>query len=121
MAVIEQLDHLLRRDFTAATNICKDSTGLRCISPGKLVHYEFQPDYIIRTSGITDTFKVKNEGINMMFEGRDLSEITSSSQEADLLDELEFNLIYQNENIPYHYHKQYSSVNLFQENPDANH
>ena len=118
MAALEQLDKLLRRDFEQAEIIQKETGGIVIKNTDHTVTYEFNPDFIVRTTGIVDTFKVKTEEITTSFEGQPVNE-AGSSEEQNRLDELGINLLYQNEKIPYYYHKQYSSVNLIQRNPNA--
>ncbi len=118
MAALETLDGLLKKDFIKAEIILKDSTGISFNSPGHIVKYIFAPDFIVRTSGITDTFKIATEKINTSFEKQPVNEV-NLSDEQNRLDELDIDMIFQNEKIPYHYYKQYSSVNLIQRNPNA--
>ncbi|MDB5146208.1 MAG: hypothetical protein JWQ57_228 [Mucilaginibacter sp.] len=118
MAALEQLDKLLRRDFDQAEIIQKETGGIIIKNTDHTVTYEFTPDFIVRTAGIVDTFKIKTEEIMTSFEGHPVNE-AGSSEEQNRLDELGINLLYQNEKIPYYYHKQYSSVNLIQRNPNA--
>jgi len=118
MAELEQLDGLLKKDFDRAEIILKETDGISIKHTDRTVSYQFNPDYIIRTAGITDTFKIKTGEITTSFEGRPVNE-ANASQEQNRLDQLDLNLLFQNEKIPYHYYKQYSSVNLIQRNPDA--
>ena len=118
LAALEQLDKLLRRDFDQAEIIQKETGGITIKNANHMVTYEFTPDFIVRIAGIEDTFKVKTEEITTSFEGQSVKE-TGSSEEQNRLDQLSFTLGYQNEKIPYYYHKQYSSVNLIQRNPNA--
>jgi prepilin-type N-terminal cleavage/methylation domain-containing protein len=120
MAEVELLDQLLKRDFDQAGVIQKNTGGIVITNTGQTIQYVFTPDFITRTSVITDTFKVKTDSLMTSFEGQPIDE-AGSSEEQNRLDELSFTLIYQNENIPCHYHKQYSSVNLMQRNPNAIH
>jgi prepilin-type N-terminal cleavage/methylation domain-containing protein len=112
MAELQQLDKLLKRDFDRAENIQKISKGIQIENTRQVITYEFNPDFIVRTALITDTFKVKTDSLNMSFEGQ-------SAGEQSRLDELSFTLVFQKENIPYHYYKQYSSVNLIQTESNA--
>ncbi|MDB5137819.1 MAG: hypothetical protein JWP37_4422 [Mucilaginibacter sp.] len=118
MATLETLDKLLRKDFARSEFILKDSSGILLKSALQTVRYELKPDFIVRTSGIVDTFKVNTEGWVTFFEGQPVEELRPQ-QEQNRLDELDISLVFQNEKIPYHYHKQYSSVNLIQRNQNA--
>jgi Tfp pilus assembly protein PilE len=120
MAGLETLDKLLKRDFDRAELIKKDTSGILLESPGHIVKYEFMPDFIVRTSGRLDTFKIKTVEFTTLFEGLPVNEV-SSSEEQNRLDQLDIILLFQTEKIPYHYHKQYSSANLIQRKPDAIH
>jgi prepilin-type N-terminal cleavage/methylation domain-containing protein len=120
MAEVEVLDKLLKRDFDQAGVIQKTTSSILITNTGQTIQYLFTPDFIIRTAGITDTFKVKTDSLITSFEGQPVEE-AGPSEEQNRLDELSFTLVYQNENIPCHYHKQYSSANLIQRNPDAIH
>jgi type II secretory pathway component PulJ len=121
MAELEQLDELLRKDFDRAEIIQKDQNGISFKRADlALIKYEFNPDFIVRISGRTDTFKFKTEELTTAFEGQPVNE-SGASEEENRLDELDISLLFQNEKIPYHYYKQYSSVNLIQRNPNAFH
>jgi hypothetical protein len=96
----------------------KDTSGTSLRSADRIINYKFSPDVMVRTAGIADTFKVKTGDFNATFEGLLVSEV-GPSEEQNRLDELDINILFQNEKIPYHYHKQYSSVNLIQRNPNA--
>jgi Tfp pilus assembly protein PilE len=118
MAVLERLDELLKKDFEHAEIILKDTSGISLRSADRIINYKFSPDFMVRTAGIVDTFKIKISDFNATFEGVPVSEV-GPAEEQNRLDELDINILFQNEKIPYHYHKQYSSVNLIQRNPNA--
>ena len=121
MAELELLDELLRKDFDRAELIQKDQNRIILKRADlTLVKYEFNPDYIVRTFGRIDTFKFKTEAFSTSFEGQQVNE-SGPSAEENRLDELDINLLFGNEKIPYHYYKQYSSINLIQRNPNALH
>jgi prepilin-type N-terminal cleavage/methylation domain-containing protein len=121
MAELEQLDELLRKDFDRAELILKDQNSILFKRADLTsIKYEFNPNFIIRTSGRTDTFKFKTEELVTLFEGQPVNE-PAASEEENRLDELDISLLFGNEKIPYHYYKQYSSVNLIQRNPNALH
>lgn len=118
MAVLISLDHLLKRDFGKATIVIKDADGIDLKNDQQLIKYSFNPDFIIRTSIRVDTFKVQTQDVITSFENVPLNEI-QDTDEQNRLDEVSFTLLYQNEKIPYHYRKLYSSENLIQRNPNA--
>ena len=120
MTGLETLDKLLKRDFDRAEIIKKDTSGIALKGAGYTVKYEFMPDLIVRISGRQDTFKIKPVELNTLFEGMPVNDV-NPSDEQNRLDQLDIILLFQTEKIPYHYHKQYSSANLIQRNPDAIH
>jgi Tfp pilus assembly protein PilE len=120
MAVLVRLDELLKKDFAHSEIILKDNNGISFNSDDHVVKYQFNPDFIVRTTTRADTFKVKTGVINTTFENQAVNEV-SATDEQNRLDDLDLILLFQDEKIPYHYHKQYSSANLIQRNPDALH
>ncbi len=119
ISTVVQLDKLLKKDFYKALAISRDNQKILFKTDSADIIYEFEPDMVTRTQGITDTFKIQTETMNTTFESQPLNDLPTTDT-PNLLDDMEWKIILQNEKIPYHYHKQYSSVNLFQENPDAN-
>src|ERR1700709_1903430 len=59
MAVVVRLDEWLKKDFSRAEIILKDTAGIALNSPDRHIKYRFDPDVIIRTEIRSDTFKVK--------------------------------------------------------------
>jgi len=118
LAVLSRVDQLLTRDFAHAELIVKTPDGVLLSSPSDTVSYVFNPDFVVRVAAVTDTFRVQNGGLSTLFENQQLSEI-STVNEQNRIDELTFFIVLKNGNIPYHYHKQYSSVNLLERNPNA--
>ncbi|WP_090473753.1 hypothetical protein [Mucilaginibacter sp. OK268] len=116
-----QLDKLLKNDFYKASLISRDNQKILFRIDSTDIRYEFAPDRVTRTQGITDTFKIQTETMSTSFDHQPLQDDPQATDRPGLLDEMEWKIILQNQKIPYHYHKPYSSVNLFQENPDANH
>jgi hypothetical protein len=119
IAEVIQLDRLLKKDFYRASSISGNNQKILFRTDSADIRYEFAPDRVTRTQGITDTFKIQTETMSVTFENQPLHDSLTTDRPG-LLDDMEWKIILQNEKIPYHYHKQYSSVNLFQENPDAN-
>jgi len=118
MTVLVSLDHLLKRDFDQADTILKDSDGVVLKSENKVIAYAFKPGFIVRNAARIDTFKVQTQEVNTAFENTPINELQATA-EQNRIDQLDFTLIYQNEKIPYHYPKIYSSENLIQRNPNA--
>ncbi len=121
IAVLNRVDQLLKRDFEQADRIVGSGNEILIDKADRArVNYEFDADVVIRKSVAIDTFKVKTGDIKITFEGvvNNQREMEESSATA-LADELSFTVSFQHENIPYHYHKTYSSLNLIQRNPHA--
>lgn len=114
------LDHLLRRDVVQASLIQKDEDGITLTAPNKNIRYTFSNDYILRQSLRTDTFKFTSQALQVSFEHKPILAL-SDTLEQNRVDEISFDLLYQNEKIPYHYEKAYSSENLINRVPDAIH
>lgn len=119
ISTVVQLDKLLKKDFYKASAISRDNQKILFKTDSADIIYEFGPDMVTRTQGIIDTFKIQTATMNTTFESQPLNDFPTTDR-PNLLDDMEWKIVLQNEKIPYHYHKQYSSVNLFQENPDAN-
>lgn len=118
MEIVEQLDALLKKDFINAELIKKDTGNITFTSTTDTISYQLHPNYILRISSITDTFKVNNEGIAARFEGENIDSLSLQPRQKRI-DELELNLFLKDEKIPYHYHKQYSSAQLFNDTTNA--
>jgi Tfp pilus assembly protein PilE len=118
MAVLVNLDHILKRDFDRADSILKDSDGIAIKNGSNIIKYVFKPDFIVRNSDRSDTFKVETQDINTTFENMPLVEL-QATEEQNRIDGLDFTLLFQTEKIPYHYRKSYSSENLIERNPNA--
>ncbi len=118
MAVLVNLDHILKRDFDRADSILKDSDGIAIKKGHIIVKYVFSQDFVVRNSTKSDTFKVQSQDLSTTFENLPVLEIQPTA-EQNRLDGLDFTLVFQTEKIPYHYRKLYSSENLIERNPNA--
>ena len=118
MGELITLDHQVARDFDLAKIIKKDSAGFSFVKDSELVRYEFLGDYILRKASRIDTFKIKNRDVNAGFENVPLIELNDEPG-RNIIDALDFVLMYQKDTIGYHYHKTYSSENLIEKNPNA--
>ena len=118
IAELLQLDHLLKRDFAQADTILKTANGLTFKNATHTIDYEIDSSLVIRTSAITDTFKVKVSGISTLFEEQPVTN-NSDVTEPNRIDELEFQVLFQDKIIPYHYYKTYSAANLIERNAHA--
>ncbi len=118
IAVLIRLDELLRKDFSRANTISRTTNGIFVKTGPDSVIYEFEPDFTVRTSTIIDTFKLNVQDVVTTFETSPITAI-SPVTEQNRIDELNFSILFENEKIPYYYHKQYSSANLIERNPNA--
>ena len=118
MGELITLDHLVNRDFDQAKIIRKDSAGFSFVKDSALVRYEFSADYILRKAAKIDTFKIKNRDVNASFESVPLTELRDQADQ-NIIDALDFVLMYQKDTIGYHYHKTYSSENLIEKKSNA--
>lgn len=118
MQTVLQLDRLLKKDFVQARLITRAGQHLIFRTDSVVTDYEFHQDYITRTKGLTDTFYVRSESPVTGFEERADSTATDTGSR---IDDLQLSVWLQKTKIPYHYHKLYSSENLFQSSTDAIH
>lgn len=105
------LDRLLKKDFMQASLITRENHHLLFETDSVLTDYAFRPDYITRTKGMTDTFYVRTEHLTTGFEN--LPTDSTGGDPSARVDDLQLILLLQKTKIPYHYHKLYSSENLF--------
>jgi len=118
---LTQLDGLLMKDFAMAQHIVKEPDSLVFAGQDRRAVYAFSPTFIIRTSGITDTFKVSTQNIHFSFRGSPIGKADEPQSGNALIDGLSFDLVYKNRTIPYIYHKQYSSEDLLTDTANAIH
>jgi len=112
-STITSLDRRLNRDIDKAEMIYRDSNTVTMRSNIDTVIYRFRADRVIRQKLIVDTFKVNTEGFVTSFESVPVDGNTPGDEEKKI-DDLQIVLLAEGQKIPYHYHKSYSSVNLFQ-------
>jgi hypothetical protein len=112
MIMVLQLDKLLKKDFVQARLITLENRHLILQTDSVVTEYEFRSDYITRTKGLTDTFYVQTSPPAIAFE-ESPSDSTLTGP-ANKVDDLQLTVLLQKQKIPYHYHKLYSSENLFQ-------
>ncbi|GGH22124.1 PulJ/GspJ family protein [Mucilaginibacter phyllosphaerae] len=116
--VMLTLDRLLRRDFSKAEAVRRQGLKVLIIGQNDTTSYTFDSGFLVRTRGITDTFRVDYQQLDSKFEGRPPE---TNPDSAVLQDELSFSITYHDQVIPYHYFKQYSSETLFQNDHYAIH
>lgn len=107
------LDQRLNRDIDKAEMIYRDSNTVTMRSHIDTVIYRFQADRVIRQKLLADTFKVNTENFITSFESVPVKGNPTDGEEKKI-DDLQIVLLAEGQKIPYHYHKAYSSVNLFQ-------
>lgn len=107
------LDRRLSRDIDKAEIIWRDSNTVTMRSNKDTVIYRFQADRVIRQKLLADTFKISTESFSTSFESVPVEGNTPDGEEKKI-DDLQIVLLADGQKIPYHYHKSYSSVNLFQ-------
>lgn len=117
LSTVEKLDELFKKDSNRAELIERSDSGLLFREKETSIRYQFAPDAIIRISSERDTFRVKNQGPACSFEGRLIDESDGGGNVR--IDEIAISVLLENEPIPLRYHKLYSSVNLFNPEPDA--
>ena len=118
LVVLNNIDHLLKRDFFKAEIIYKTNDGIELKQNNVIIAYEFKPDYVVRHTVRIDTFKVQTQALITTFENLPINDV-QDTEEQNWIDGLSFMLVYKNEQIPYIYHKMYSSVNLINRMPNA--
>nr|WP_146749917.1 hypothetical protein [Mucilaginibacter rubeus] len=111
--MLASLDQRLNRDIDKAEMIYRDSNTVTMSSHIDTVIYRFQADRVIRQKLLADTFKVSTESFITSFESVPVEGNPAGGEEKKI-DDLQIVLLAERQKIPYHYHKTYSSVNLFQ-------
>lgn len=104
-------DKLLKRDFNLAQQILRSEEGSGIVFKTQhgIIEYRFEDQYFIRNqfSQQRDTFKMKMDAFNCLFEG-------AIAQQGQLIDQLSFQLEVGGLGIPVQYQKLYSAQDLFQ-------
>jgi len=118
MSNVLRLDELLRKDFSRALIVVKDTNGIALRFQLSVVKYKFDTAYVVRISGIADTFKVKVDSVKTLFENTAINE-TGTDDEQNRIDLLGLSLNLHHRQINYHYHKIYSSADLIKRKSDA--
>lgn len=114
-AQMVRLDELLKKDFNRSDMILLSDSSIVFRNDSQHVVYAFKPGLMIRSGGITDSFKFEHTPMIATFEKQ--SVIADTSDMRSLIDDIEFSINADKENFPYHYHKTYSSANLVKYKP----
>ena len=105
VAALQRLDGLLQRDFGRATHISYIDSVMALQDSSAMLSYEFKNNRVIRHSISIDTFNCKFSQVSVSFEGHLPVDNTT-------IDDLFFEVTAEDQKIPYHYHKIYSSAEL---------
>lgn len=108
LATFIGLDKLLKQDFVAAKNIVRSSEGLVLQLDGGVVTYQINEQYLVRDqfSLRTDTFKINVNHLNYLFE-------QAPVEAHGVIDQVNFDVAVEGEQIPVQYQKIYSAQTLF--------
>lgn len=102
-------DKLLKQDFYRANRIVKIQDGLSIEMNGRFINYRFKADYFLRDqfSLRTDTFKLKIDNLNFLFENEAVAD-------GSKVDQCSFETEIDRQPISLYYRKIYSATDLFQ-------
>jgi hypothetical protein len=95
---ISLLDRFLSRDFSNCSYASVNGNIVTCRFKDKSVQYFFEEKYIIRQHIMPDTFQL---------EVRNLDLTPMENLEGDLINELQFNSVFEGESQVFHYRKDY--------------
>lgn len=109
IAIFVTADKLLKQDFLKAKKITKISEGLVMEMEEGLISYNFRSDYLLRDqySIRTDTFKLKIDKLNFLFENEVVAD-------TGLIDQCSFETEIDKQAISLYYQKVYSARDLFE-------
>ncbi|MCJ8212030.1 hypothetical protein MUY27_20100 [Mucilaginibacter sp. RS28] len=110
LAVLLKVNELLKKDLARCEVAEAKPDELRLRWNNETVIYTFTPDYLLRTTTETDTFKVKLTAPRLQFEDQEIEQDESAYQ---LIDDLQFDVYSGSDRLPYHYYKYYSSAQLY--------
>jgi type II secretory pathway component PulJ len=115
---VSQFTQVLRNDMTHGDIVLQRTDGIVIKNKDSEITYNILPEYSLRISTVTDTFKIKTEEVTRYFEGLPLTG-QQDTDEQNRIDELSFTILSRDQKFPYYYFKQYSSQNLINRNPNA--
>ena len=109
VAIFITADKLLKQDFLKAKKIVKVPDGLTMEMEEGIVNYNFNNAYLLRDqfSLRTDTFKLKIDKLNFLFENE-------AAEEGSMVDQCSFETEIDKQAISLYYQKTYSAKDLFQ-------
>jgi hypothetical protein len=111
IANLARARELLAKDFFKADSIFQTDSGILIRHNSLTVRYILDSNRMVRIFARVDTFKFRIQDVAATFEGQPVA-VRPGIQEADRIDELTFSVLSENQKIPFHYHKKYSSVSL---------
>ncbi len=118
-----------REDFSRSEQVSTNGETYTFTDSSKAVTYRFAPGQVLRTdAGLTDTFRLELSQVKAAFEGKAIEDGIEADQtpmndsfDSIIIDDLSFQVLYQQQTFPYHYHKQYSAQTLLNADPHAFH
>ncbi|WP_462266179.1 hypothetical protein [Mucilaginibacter sp.] len=116
-----------REDFSRSEQVSTNGETYTLTDSSKAVTYRFAPGQVLRTdAGLTDTFRLELSQVKAAFEGKVVEDEVGADQppvdstaDGTRMDDLSFQVLYQKQTFPYHYHKQYSAQTLLNADPHA--
>jgi len=103
------LDRLLCKDFSECKKVQRTQEGIDCISTDKVIKYGFYENYILRRGEGIDTFR-----LGIMEDMAAKYATASENIPGNIIDELEVNVVYEQENIYFYHQKKYGADILMQ-------
>jgi Tfp pilus assembly protein PilE len=119
MGELIRVDELLKKDFEKSGGITINGRTLIFENNANITKYQLEPDFIVRSSLITDTFKIKTTNLIASFENQVIEDDQSDQVAVHPIDGLSLGLLFKTDTIVYNYHKIYSSQNLFKTSANA--
>jgi len=104
LAQLILLDKLLSKDFSSSRKVERTTEGVVCIMPKETIRYEFHENYMLRRGQIVDTFRMQE--VKEIVAKR-IGNIENIPEK--LVDELEFKVVYEGENLYFYHKKKYGA------------
>jgi prepilin-type N-terminal cleavage/methylation domain-containing protein len=102
-ADISSLETLLLSDIQDSKEVKRNSTGIVCFYKDKQIFYNWSNEFITRKQLVLiDTFKIKNGDLKIKFHGSD-------AMENNLVDEVQFSWISEEEAFSFMFEKEYGA------------
>ncbi|QKJ31050.1 prepilin-type N-terminal cleavage/methylation domain-containing protein [Mucilaginibacter mali] len=117
--MLTRLDELLKKDFDRSQHVFFADNAVICDYGAEQAVYHFRDSMVVRVKGIADSFKLSHTPVIALFEKQEAG--FASNAPSNLVDDLSFSVKSEKDTVVYHYHKTYSSFNLINQNPHADH